>query len=130
LSTLEAEVLANVALDQGEPHYQNARTLRGVVVLGESDDREPVAFVSFTSGEVSNDHYAMYEVLLRRGPHAKLLSSSRTYGDVAGIEGLTASRAAVALTVFGFVLTAALLAMWSAVRALVSAASSRRARAL
>ena len=130
LAALEAGILANVALEQGKAQYRFARKLRGVVFVGEGVHHEPVAFASFTSGEVSNDHHAMYELLLKRGSPAQpaqLLSSSRTYGDVAGIEGLTAGQVAVALSVIGFVLAVALLTGWTLVLALVGVAASPRA---
>jgi hypothetical protein len=55
------------------------------VALG---DQDSLVFASFSGGEVSNDHHAMYEVLLRRPD--TLLSSRRYYGDVAGVEGMSA----------------------------------------
>lgn len=73
----------------GEPGYSAALNLQGLVATGSLGD-EPVAFAVFVGGEVSNDHHAMDEVLIRLGPRSEVLSARRTWGDVAGIEGFGA----------------------------------------
>lgn len=91
LRAIERELLARVPLEGGEPGYAFARRLHGIVVAGEDSEGQPLVFASFFGGEVSNDHHAMYDVLLQRGPSPRVLSVSRSYDDVAGIEGFSAA---------------------------------------
>ena len=92
LGAIEAELLSQVTMQPRRPSVAGLARLEGVVTLG---DQDTVVFASFIGGEVSNDHHAMYEVLLRRP--ATLLSSRRSYGDVAGIEGMSALVVSVTL---------------------------------
>jgi hypothetical protein len=121
LASLEGEVLAQVPLEAGQPGYPYARRLHGVVAVGEDEHHRPVAFASFSGGEVSNDHHAMYEVLLLRSLKPEVLSANRYYADVAGIEGLTGRVVSLSLFALGTLLFSPLLILGAALRALVSA---------
>lgn len=111
LAAVETEILAHVPLQSGDEGYAFARRLHGVVAVGEDEHQQPIAFASFTGGEVSNDHYPMYEVLIRRAPHVEVLSTRRYYGDVAGIEVLSAGVVTLTLCAVGVVLTPILLVL-------------------
>ena len=78
-------------LEAGEPGYDRAKDLRGVVIEAEGAGGEPLVFVGVQGGEVSNDHYPYYRFLFSGpGPRRRqsLLSAQRFYFDVAGIEGM------------------------------------------
>jgi hypothetical protein len=99
VAALQAEAMSLIQLESGEPRYAGAKRLYGVLALGTNAQGEPIAFASFHGGEVSNDHYAMYEVLWQRDTPPRLLSSRKYFGDVAGIEGLAARDVAAVLFV-------------------------------
>ena len=106
-------------LEAGEPGYDRAKDLRGIVIEAEAADGQPLVFVGVQGGEVSNDHYPYYEFLFS-GPDSagtwKLLSEQRFYFDVAGIEGLEWPMFFVAFSALGMVLsvpvTLLLMAVW------------------
>jgi hypothetical protein len=74
----------------GEPGYSNAKHLAGVMFEFEDEIGEMLTFVGVTTGEISNDHHAYYEVIFSM-PSAtdkpRLLSAVRFFYDVAGVEG-------------------------------------------
>ena len=77
-------------LEGGEPGYEHAKELSGIVVEAIGRDGRPLVFVGVTGGAVSNDHYSYYEFLFTidsPGGQMKLLSTQRFYYDVAGEEG-------------------------------------------
>lgn len=84
---------------------------------GEDAEHRAVAFASFIGGQVANDHYPLYEVYLRRGPPAVLLSSARYSGDIAGLEGLSAAVVTLTLSLAGLALAPGLLLFAALVRA-------------
>jgi hypothetical protein len=77
-------------LVSGEPGYPHARWLYGALVEFEDDTGQVLTFVGLTSGQVSNDHHAYYELVLSApsgsGP-PRVLSATRFFYDIAGIEG-------------------------------------------
>jgi hypothetical protein len=86
LAWLEATGL----LVSGETGYPNAKRLFGVLLEIEDDTGEALTFLGVGSGEVSNDHYACYEVVLSVPSGAgdpRTLSATRFFHDIAGIEG-------------------------------------------
>jgi len=113
LSAIESGVLGLVKLAEGEPGYRYARRFTGIAAVGRDDEGAVVAFASFMSGEVSNDHHAAYEVLLRPGAEPSLLSSLRYFGDIAGVEGLSAFWAALSVLVMGIVVSGVLALAFS-----------------
>jgi len=115
LSQIESEVLSLVPLAEGNPGYVHARQLSGLLALGDGA-HGPVAFVSFTGGEVSNDHHPAYEVFFRPGKPPLLLSSRRWFGDVAGVEGLSAFWFAGGFYLLGALISGAILLAWEALR--------------
>jgi hypothetical protein len=94
LAAAESAVLASAPIETGEPGYPYGRRFVGVVAVGELTTSGKVVFASFEGGEVSNDHRAFYEVLVRPGAEPALISARRYFGDVAGIEFLSAPGAA------------------------------------
>lgn len=113
LSLLEAEALSLIELEAGDPGYDAAKRLYGVAALGTHPTGESIAFASFVGGEVSNDHHAMYDVLWARSP-PRLLSSTKYYGDVAGIEGFEAPQVAFLLFVPFLALGLFFVTIWRA----------------
>ena len=47
----------------GEAGYRHAKSLHGVLVELEDDTGEVYAFLGVSSGQISNDHYAFYELV-------------------------------------------------------------------
>ena len=95
-------------LETGQPGYDRAKDLRGVVIEAEGSETNPIVFVGVQGGEVSNDHYPYYEFLFSDPDHAgdlKLLSAQRFYFDVAGIEGMEWPMFFVAFSALGIVLS-------------------------
>jgi hypothetical protein len=71
----------------GCPH---AKRLSGVLLELEGETGEALTFVAVNSEEVSNDHYAYYEVVWSvpsGGGDPRALSATRFFYDIAGIEG-------------------------------------------
>lgn len=105
LTQLEDQFSSLVVLGEGEPGYPYARQLLGIVLVGVDPSRGPVAFVSYSTLEHSNDHDALGEVWWSTEPVA-LLSASQVFADVAGIEGLTAPVAfASSFVVLAFIIS-------------------------
>ncbi len=108
-------------LEAGEPGYDHAKDLRGVVIEAEGSDGQPLLFVGVQGGEVSNDHHPYYEFLFS-GPNPagawKLLSAQRFYFDVAGIEGMEWPVSFVGFSALGLVVsipvTLLAMAVWPA----------------
>jgi hypothetical protein len=78
-------------LEDGEPGYDHAKELSGIVVEAIGRDGRPLLFVGVRGGEVSNDHHPYYEFVFTRDSaagHLKLVSTQHFYYDLAGIEGL------------------------------------------
>jgi hypothetical protein len=78
-------------LEAGEPGYDHAKDLRGVVIEADGSDGKPLLFVGVQGGEVSNDHHPYYEFLFSGPDRAgdwNLLSAQRFYFDIAGSEGM------------------------------------------
>jgi hypothetical protein len=119
LTTLEAEALSLIEIEAGAPGYDGAKRLYGVAALGMHPTGEPIAFASFVGGEVSNDHHAMYDVLWARSP-PRLLSSTKYYGDVAGIEGFEAPQVAILLFVPFLAIGLLVVTIWRAREAALS----------
>ena len=124
LAQLQREALAQIRLEPGTRGYEHqARSLRGVAALGSNDTLGEVAFASLTTGQVSNDHYATYELFWQR-QSGKVLSAHRYFGDVAGLEGTTA--AVIALTAFALGLPCAASAVLAIT--LIAAVAAQTAR--
>jgi hypothetical protein len=105
-------------LEEGEPGYNDAKDLRGVVVQARGDDGVPLVFIGARGGQVSNDHYPYYEFLFAWpfGGEPRLLSSQQFYYDVAGIEGLEWPAFFLVFSTIGAVITLFLLAVVPAIR--------------
>ena len=101
-------------LVKGNPGYEDtAQKLAGVALRAENEEREKYLFIALRGGQESNDHHPYYEFLFREnemGLPTELVSCTRFYYDVAGIEGLGvtgifimfAPMALGGLLVFGF----------------------------
>jgi hypothetical protein len=119
LAQLYSKLAGTGRLEAGEPGYERAMDLRGVVIEAESADGGLLVFVGIQGGEVSNDHYPYYEFLFSgSGPEddRRLLSAQRFYFDVAGIEGMEWPAFLIGFSALGLVLTVPitllLLAIW------------------
>ncbi|MEW5884343.1 MAG: hypothetical protein AB1725_09005 [Armatimonadota bacterium] len=83
---LESRLLAKSAKG-----YDSAAGIRGVVAEYRDPQGRPRVFLGLRGGQVSNDHYPFYEmVLAREGGSVKVLAKQRFFYDVAGIEGAEA----------------------------------------
>jgi hypothetical protein len=93
-------------LENGEPGYNDAKNLHGIVIEAQGDDGRPLVFVAVRGREVSNDHYPFYEFLFTShtsGTSPRLLSAQRFYFDVAGIEGVEWPAFLVVFAIIGFI---------------------------
>jgi hypothetical protein len=90
LALAHAWIEATDLLVPGEAGYPHAKRLSGVLLELGDETGEPLVFVGVKSGELSNDHYAYYEVVLSvpsGGGDPRVLSATRFFYDIAGIEG-------------------------------------------
>jgi hypothetical protein len=88
LSSLYAALKAAGVVRSGDPGYDSAGCLRGVAVELVDDDSHRWLVLALHGGQVSNDHYPYYEIVLAPGGGGWRLSSHQMYFyDVAGIEG-------------------------------------------
>lgn len=74
----------------GTGRYQNSSSsLHGHIIYGVTQSNEPIYVAALSSGEVENDHYVYYEVLLDEKPGGNLLirKIQRYNYDIAGLEG-------------------------------------------
>lgn len=96
---MEAELLRSLygrldssgILVEGDPGYDEAKLLHGVVVEALGKDNQRYVFVGVKGLEVSNDHRPYYEFLFKADKQTselKLLSCNQFFYDLAGIEGL------------------------------------------
>jgi hypothetical protein len=91
LASTHAWLEATGLLVPGEAGYPHAKRLGGVLLELEDETGEALTFVGVKSGEVSNDHYAYYELVLSAPPGTgspRRLSEIRFFYDIAGIEGV------------------------------------------
>jgi hypothetical protein len=75
----------------GDRGYDAADRLSGILVDGETADGSKLVILGLRSGQVSDDHYAYYELVFRDtgSPQGLVLASSQHFFyDVAGMEGL------------------------------------------
>jgi hypothetical protein len=86
LASAYASLGATGLLVPGEPGYPGAKRLFGVLIELEDETGSHLTFVGVSSAPVSNDHHAYYELLLEGLP-PRVLSATRSFYDIAGIEG-------------------------------------------
>jgi len=70
--------------------YDSDKGLRGLIAAFKDSAGRPLVILAMCGGEVSNDHYPYYEVLLdgRNPERFQVIHSQMFYFDVSGIEGL------------------------------------------
>jgi hypothetical protein len=103
LSTLPRKKLAELppiselvqstgALIPPDPGYEQWGSLySGLALQAEDADGRQLLFIGLHGGQVSNDHYPIYELLFAAAPGTErfeLLSRKQWFVDIAGIEGL------------------------------------------
>jgi hypothetical protein len=91
LTAAHAWLEATGLLVPGEAGYPHAKRLDGVVLELEDERGEALTFLGVGSEQVSNDHYAYYEVVFSAPSGAgdpRALSATRFFYDIAGIEGV------------------------------------------
>lgn len=90
VSKLYRGILLSGILAKPQDGYDHSDELRGLAVEAEDAGGRRFFFLGVTSREVSNDHYAWYEVVLeeRDGGALHPLEAQRFFYDIAGIEGL------------------------------------------
>jgi hypothetical protein len=94
-------------IDQGEGSYrESAGKFRGTVIEFEDQSGQSMLLASLTSGQVSNDHFAYYELLfpMKGAQLGELGRWNKFYYDVAGIEGLEWWILTPFLSLLGFIL--------------------------
>jgi hypothetical protein len=72
------------------PGYQSHTDLSGIAVDGRDSQGRRLLFLSFTGGQLSNDHYPYYEMFFREPPAASaftLVRSQHYFYDASGMEG-------------------------------------------
>lgn len=109
LSSLYGRLDSSGILVEGDPGYDEAKLLHGVVVEAVGKDNQRYVFVGVKGLEVSNDHRPYYEFLFKTGKQTselKLLSCNQFFYDVAGIEGLEWPIMFLYLSGFGLLVTA------------------------
>ena len=76
-------------LRAGDPGYDDAKMLCGVVVEAKDRTGKNYLFFGGNGRQVSNDHYPYYEFLFEMPDNgeARMVSSNLFYYDVAGVEG-------------------------------------------
>ena len=72
----------------GDPGYDHALDLRGVVISGSDATGRTVVIAALSGGQVSNDHYPHYEFSVAMDGPPVITASHRFFYDVAGIEGV------------------------------------------
>ncbi|MGH8002634.1 MAG: hypothetical protein ACREPR_25185 [Brasilonema sp.] len=89
LASLYSNLEATKLLYQGQPGYNDAKLLEGIIVEAEDREKQRYLFVAVNGKQVSNDHYPYYEFLflLRGASRPQLLSVNRFFYDIAGLEG-------------------------------------------
>jgi hypothetical protein len=92
LRTLSDLIQGSGALVKPSPGYEERNTfMRGLAVEAEGHDGRRLLFVGLFRGEVSNDHFPLYELLFEAAPGTdrfQLVSATQWFIDIAGIEGL------------------------------------------
>jgi hypothetical protein len=95
--TVELRILSDLiqgsgALVKPSPGYEERSTFtRGLALEAEGHDGRRLLFIGLFRGEVSNDHFPLYELLFEAAPGTdrfQLVSDTQWFIDVAGIEGL------------------------------------------
>jgi hypothetical protein len=81
-----ASLEATGLLVSGEPRYPGATRLFGTLIELEDETGSRLTFVGVSSAQVSNDHHAYYELVLAGSP-PRVLSATRFFYDIAGMEG-------------------------------------------
>lgn len=127
IERLQRVVFSLATFDRGEEGYDGLAYQRGVLLVGTLEGIGPVAFAVIGGAQVSNDHYPMDEILIAlERPQARLLSHQRYYGDIAGVEGLTAGWMALILFILGAFLSPVVLLLISAFESVAWAWRPRR----
>lgn len=91
LKEVNSVLAASGPLAAPETGYHNSDLLAGVVVDGETESGSRLVFLALRGGEVSNDHYPFYEVVLGAPSGGGALGyefGQRFFYDVAGMEGM------------------------------------------
>lgn len=84
-------------LVDGRPERINTKTLGGHVGIARLNSGERIAFAALSGDEYSNDHYPYYEYVVPLDDAGLEIANSQWfYYDVAGIEGATWNRVAIA----------------------------------
>ena len=109
----------------GYDHLLTGRT-KATFIEATTTDGEQLLIAIYSGGEVSNDHLPHYELVFDRSvTPMRLLSSRQWYFDVAGIEGMTFERVAIALTILSQLITLPIVAVVVLVRRFTAGAHMR-----
>jgi hypothetical protein len=101
-----------------EPGYPYGRRISGFLVIGRTAPGRRVAILSAKSGELSNDHYALYDVRFAQTerPRWRPAAHSLHFEDIAGIEGARWWVAAIFFFIVGMFLLMVVAAVIGLVR--------------
>jgi hypothetical protein len=92
LHTLSGLIQGSGVLVKPSPGYEESSTFTsGLALEAEGYDGRRLLFVGLFRGQVSNDHYPLYEILFEAAPGTdrfQLVSDTQWFIDIAGIEGL------------------------------------------
>lgn len=98
-------------LEKGRQNYDSRNNLRGYLCTAKNNKNENLMIVSVMGGQVSDDTYPLYDILLQGEPGNitgfKLLN--KYYEDVAGFEGFRFYFIAIVLSVLSGLITTVLL---------------------
>lgn len=114
LRLLEREIGNSKLLVAGEPDYRYARYVGGFAAIGPARNGGTLVVLALSAGELSNDHYPIYNFVYACNENqCRLIDQERYFEDVAGIEGFRWYAASLAAFCAGLGLLAILSIVWA-----------------
>jgi len=107
-------------IEPGVSKWDTTKNIRGEIIEFVTEDSVKYYHAGLNGGQVANDHYPFYEILLvAKDNKIELIKKQKYFYDVAGIEGLEYSTIEPLITTFAFIILSILFGVTSLTRMVV-----------